>query len=129
MNEFFYSLIVLSVVCVLLECLLPKKSEGLGTLCSLFVVVCVLGVFTLSDGFDFPASEPVAYDALSDFAFCEACEREVVEICEEFGVFGARASVISADGRSVRKIVVEAEENDPLAARLREIFGCEVIFE
>ena len=63
MNEFFFTVIVLCVVCAFLECLLPKKAGDLGALCSLFVVVCVLGAFTLSDGIEFPPSAPVAYSS------------------------------------------------------------------
>lgn len=129
MNEFFFTVIVLCVVCAFLECLLPKKAGDLGALCSLFVVVCVLGAFTLSDGIEFPPSAPVAYDDMSDYAFRKACEEHVSEICEEYGVTASSVQIVSQNGKSVEKLTLGTEKNDGLAARLREIFGCEVTFE
>lgn len=129
MNEFFFTVIVLCVVCSLLECLLPKKAGDLGALCSLFVVVCVLGAFTLSDGIEFPPSAPVAYDDMSDYAFRKACEEHVSEICEEYGVTASSVQIVSQNGKSVEKLTLGTEKNDGLAACLREIFGCEVTFE
>ena len=120
MNEFFFTVIVLCVVCALLECLLPKKAGDLGALCSLFVVVCVLGAFTLSDGIEFPPSAPVAYDDMSDYAFRKACEERVT---------ASSVQIVSQNGKSVEKLTLGTEKNDGLAARLREIFGCEVTFE
>lgn len=129
MNEFFFTVIVLCAVCALIECLLPKKNGDLGALCSLFVAVCVIGVFSFSDGFEFPSSAPVEYDEAPYYAFTEACEARVLEICDEYGVPACSATVVSSDGTTVDTLTVEAEENEELAAYLRKIFGCEVSFE
>ena len=37
--------------------------------------------------------------------------------------------LVSQNGKSVEKLTLSTEKNDGLAARLREIFGCEVTFE
>ena len=37
--------------------------------------------------------------------------------------------LVSQNGKSVEKLTLGTEKNDGLAARLREIFGCEVTFE
>ncbi len=129
MNGFLCTVVILCAVCALLECLLPKKAGDLGALCSLFVAVCVLGAFALSDGISFPRPSPVKYDDMSRYAFCEACKESVFRMCGEYGVAASRVDVASSDGKTVEKLTVEAAANAELAARLQKIFGCEVVFE
>lgn len=126
MNAFFYSAVVLCAVCAVLECLLPKNA---GALCSLFVILSLITVFSVSDGFEMPSSEPIAYEDLSSSAFCAACEEKVAEICAEYGIFPDEVEIVSSDGTSVEKMIVRADKNSELSDRLEDIFGCEVLFE
>ena len=66
---------------------------------------------------------------MSDYAFRKACEEHVSEICEEYGVTASSVQIVLQNGKSVEKLTLGTEKNDGLAARLREIFGCEVTFE
>lgn len=129
MNAFFYSAVVLCAVCAVLECLLPKNAGELGALCSLFVILSLITVFSVSDGFEMPSSEPIAYEDLSSSAFCAACEEKVAEICAEYGIFPDEVEIVSFDGTIVEKMIVRADKNSELSDRLEDIFGCEVLFE
>lgn len=129
MNAFFYSAVVLCAVCAVLECLLPKNAGDLGALCSLFVILSLMTVFSVSDGFEMPSSDPIAYEDLSSSAFCAACEEKVAEICAEYGIFPDEVEIFSFDGTSVEKMIVRADKNSDLSDRLKDIFGCEVFFE
>ncbi len=123
MNEFFFTSLF-SVWFALFSNVCCRKRRAIsGALCSLFVVVCVLGAFTLSDGIEFPPSAPVAYDDMSDYAFRKACEEHVSEICEEYGVTASSVQIVLQNGKKRGKTDAgHRKKRRVFAARLREIF-------